>query len=130
MTLLDSLILAVASAFGGAFIKHLLDRRAERRRQAQEVRFAAYVDFLKAVAGLAQERTRENLAQAADAKTRIAIYGSKSVAEQLSRFLAASGSLATGEGRDSLVPVVETMRREARCGDLSRADIKNLLFGG
>jgi len=66
---------------------------------------------------------------AADAKTRIVIYGSKRVVEELSRFVADGGSLVPTEGRDAFAAVVEDMRKEAGHGNLAREAVENLLFG-
>lgn len=130
MSLFESFTLAIASLLVGGLIKHFFDRNVERQKRTAEIRGAAYADFLQAVARLAQEHKKEDLALAADAKVRIAIYGSKAVGEGLSEFILKGGSLASDEGRATFLAVVEAMRKESGYGGLERSDIENLLYGG
>jgi hypothetical protein len=81
------------------------------------------------LARLAQGHKQEDLALAADAKTRIVIYGSKPVVEELSRFVTGGGSLVSAEGRDAFAAVVDAMRKDAGHGNLAREAVENLLFG-
>ncbi len=96
-------------------MKHRLDRRT-----------SAYVDFIRGVAGVAivqrepvKEREHilkewELLTLVADAKARIAIYGSKSVVASLAGFLRSGSVLDTPERAKDYTAVCQKMRGDTR----------------
>lgn len=120
-----------------------LGRRSETIRQLQILRTAAYVDFIRAVAGLAalqkepvQEREHflkgsELIMLLADAKSRIAIYGSESVVSAMANFLRAGSILDTPERAREFTAVCQRMRNDGRSkpGAVTDHDVHFLLFG-
>lgn len=76
----------------GASLQYLFSRSGERRKQLEASRGQAYVDYLRSVAQIAQvarsdsKKRSELLAAAADAKTRICVYGGASVITKLAAF--------------------------------------------
>jgi hypothetical protein len=120
-----------------------LGRRSETIKQLQVLRTAAYVDFIRAVAGLAalqkepvQEREHflkgtELIMLLADAKSRIAIYGSESVVAAMANFLRAGSVLDTPKRAKEFTAVCQKMRSDSRPkpGEVTDQDVHFLLFG-
>ncbi len=96
MTLLQLLLqttVTFAAASLGAIFGAFLTRRTERFKHLQELRSAAYADFVRGVATAAEQSkarnpTGEGIALVADARARIAIYGGGEVVHALSEFIA------------------------------------------
>ena len=78
-----------------------------------QLRQQSYADFLKAVANAARNRTADVLTQAADAKARMAIYGSNSVLEKLAVFEELGASLTDDASRRAFATMTEQMRAES-----------------
>ena len=109
----------------GAIFGALLTRWTEKYKQLQSLRAAAYVDFLRGVSklGVVQKDTlrdkdsfleeREATIIVADAKARIAIYGSKEVVQSLSTFMDGGAVLDTGERLRSFAEMCQLMRNES-----------------
>lgn len=103
----------------GATLQYLYGKRAEASKQLQALKNQAYVDFVKSVAGAAiaqkaknKEKEFESLILLADAKSRIAVYGSKEVIEGIAIFYRKyDGLLATSEAMSKFVDVVQEMRK-------------------
>ncbi|HUB58958.1 MAG TPA: hypothetical protein VL975_00730 [Candidatus Micrarchaeia archaeon] len=120
-----------------------LTRRSETRRHLESLRTAAYVDFIRAVAGLAvlqrhpvtEEaeflRGNELTALVADSKARIALYGSDSVVSSLAEFLRAGVVLDTPARARQFTSVCQRMRNDTkpRPGEITEHDAHFLLFG-
>jgi len=74
----------------GATMQYWLSRSAESRKQLQLLQSQAYVDYLRAVTKSAhadsQDVARLALAEASDAKARLAVYGTSEVIAALARF--------------------------------------------
>lgn len=119
-----------------------LARRSETIKSLQSVRLAAYVDFIRAVAGLAivqrePVQSKEHFVKdwelrmlLADAKSRIAIYGSESVVGSLAQFLRGGKMLDTAERARSFMHVCQQMRGDTRPNleKISDSDMHFLLF--
>lgn len=79
----------------------------------------SYVDYLRAVSRFAQAAKTDPakrlhiLAEAADAKTRITIYGSRKIVELLASFERSGATLATEEGMKTFLLLVSRMRSES-----------------
>jgi hypothetical protein len=131
----QSIVVAVSSLSGvllGGGLQFLFGRALESRKQLLLQRGQSYVDFLKAVAAAAQQnRSKETLAAAADAKTRICIYGSAAVIKELGRFSTTGANTAAPEGRAVIVDLVKAMRRDIGKTDhaVSERDLLDILFG-
>jgi hypothetical protein len=120
-----------------------LSRRSETIKHLQSLRIAAYVDFIRAVAGLGvlqheAIQSKEHFVKdwelrmlLADAKSRIAIYGSESVARSLAQFLRGGNVLDTPERARAFTGVCKEMRGDTRpkLGEITDSDMHFLLFG-
>lgn len=117
--------------------KHQLSRALETSNRREDLRIQAYVDFIKGVTGITiAQRTIEPSSESeyvrllADAKVRIAIYGSKEVAELLAYFVEEHGALTNDSAMRSLVDVIRKMREEngPSIEQISIRAISQLLF--
>jgi hypothetical protein len=129
-----------------------LTRRSETIKHLQSLRTAAYVDFIRGVAALAavrepalaelfhQEPSQpkeyflkewEARLLVADAKSRIAIYGSKPVVSALADFLRGGVVLDSPERQKAFTAVCQVMRADSRPGPDAATDddVHFLLFG-
>lgn len=110
----------------GAFLGALLTRRTERFKRLQELRSAAYIDFVSGVANAAH-RTG-GIAEVADARCRIAIYGGKSVVQSPSDFIAQGAQTRNREGMKAFAELCRAMRAETGREYASFEDINRILF--
>lgn len=120
-----------------------LTRRSETIKQLHSLRTTAYVDFIRSVSALAvvgrePVREREHFLKEwesrlllADAKARIAIYGSESVVSSLATFLRGGVVLDSSERMKAFTAVCQTMRTDSRPGPgkATDDDVHFLLFG-
>jgi hypothetical protein len=87
------------------------------------------VDYLRSVANLAHAENGVQAAtarrEAADAKARIAIYGTAETIAALARFEATGANLAASSALEAFVRLAATMRGEAA----SEEDLRLVLFG-
>jgi hypothetical protein len=74
----------------GATMQYWLARSAESRKQLQLLQSQCYVDYLRAVTKAAHAKSQDAVrlanAEAADAKARLAVYGTPAVIAALARF--------------------------------------------
>ena len=110
----------------GALLGSFLTRRTERFKHLQELRSAAYIDFVSGVANAAH-RTG-GIADVADARCRIAIYGGKSVAQSLSGFIANGAQTSNPKGMQAFAVLCQAMRAETGRESVSFEDINRILF--
>lgn len=129
MTDTFTLLVPLWSLLLGAFLQFMFTRAAEVRKQHEVLQNQSYVDYLRSVAQLAHSRTSQSaeaaMQAAADAKARIAIYGTKSAIAALAKFEDTGANLRTEEGVRRFVDVAASMRR----ADASSADLRLVLFG-
>jgi hypothetical protein len=131
----QSIIIAVSSLSGALLavgLQYLFGKALESRKQLLLQRSQSYVDFLKVVALVAQNGpSKENLAAAADAKTRICVYGSAEVIKSLSEFTATGSNTNSPIGRSKIIILVKEMRKNI--GKIDRAidekELAVILFG-
>jgi len=130
---------AVATTVGVVF----LARRSETLKLQASLRTSAYVDFIRGIAGLAvlqkdtlrdQEGFRElrNFTMlVADAKARIAIYGSAEAVRDLSSFVRKGAVLDSPERLNEFTAICQRFRNDGRpkLGEVCDADMSVLLFG-
>ena len=107
---------SLAGVLVGGVLQYVLTRRAEHHRNIQLRRTEAYVDLIKAATALAQapreaggDAVRPYQVLAADARIRIAIYGSARVVTSLVAYLDAAGARRPEAGA-RLVELVRAMR--------------------
>jgi hypothetical protein len=110
----------------GAFLGAFLTRRTERFKHLQELRSAAYSDFISGVANAAQQSG--GIAQVADARARIAIYGGKGVVKSLSAFIARGAQTRNPEGMQAFAELCDLMRAETGREQVPFRDIMQVLF--
>ncbi|MGA8271739.1 MAG: hypothetical protein WB919_09295 [Candidatus Sulfotelmatobacter sp.] len=115
-------IAAIVGAFLGAF----LTRRTERFKHLQELRSAAYADFIRGVATAAQQQG--GMALVADARGRIAIYGGESVVHSLAEFIALGVQTQNTEGMIAFAELCMAMRAETGRRRVPFEEIRQLLF--
>jgi hypothetical protein len=124
--LIISTIVTFIAATVGAFLGAFLTRRTERVKHLQELRSAAYIDFVRGVANAAQQSG--GIAQVADARVRIAIYGGESVVHSLSEFIARGAQTSNAEGMRAFAELCRAMRAETVRKSASFEDINRILF--
>jgi hypothetical protein len=110
----------------GAFLGAFLTRRTERFKHLQELRSAAYTDFIRGVANAAQQSG--GIAPVADARARIAIYGGRGVLHSLSRFIAHGGQTRSRDGMQAFAELCRLMRAETGREQVPVEDIEQVLF--
>jgi hypothetical protein len=127
----------LVSALLGATAQHLYTRLGEARRHYRDLQTQAYVDFLKAVAGIAMAQRREMPDKEfeasvllTDAKARIAIYGSARVASAAAAFFHEHGVPTSEAPLRSFTELISFMRAEGPAGaqEIPPVEIFHLLF--
>ena len=100
----------------GAALHYWFSRTAESKKQVEILRRQSYADYLRAVANAAHAQSadarRAAAADAADAKARIAVYGSSSVVDALARFEEAGPILDNPTSVDCFLNLALAMRSE------------------
>lgn len=110
----------------GAFLGAFLTRRTERYKHLQELRSAAYIDFVRGMANAAHQTG--GIAEVADSRARIAIYGGKDVVRSLSEFIALGAQTVNPKGMQAFAELCRVMRSETGRELVSAADIHSVLF--
>ena len=124
-------ILPLLGVVLGVALQFWLGRTGAREQYEETLRFQAYADYLRAVAAAVYFRTDGDSLDAqrdvADAKARIAIYGSVKVVEALSRFEEAGAMISDGPGTQTFVALVSAMRPTG--GAVSNRVLELILIG-
>jgi hypothetical protein len=122
------LIGVVVGALVGAVMQYWLSRSVESRKQLQLLQSQCYVDYLKAVTKSAHAQTENAVrlanAEVADAKARIAVYGTPEVVAALARFEETEAVLDNPSANAAFVSLVGAMRLTKAKAE----DLKLLLF--
>ena len=131
MELFTGGLLSIAGILIGAGITYLLSIRAQRDNSLIEARNEAYSDYIRGVASLAARKSEEGKTIVADAKARIAIYGTSNVIAGLSQFDEVGATLASDKGQRAFLEVVLAMRKGSNgmSDSVEQRDIYDLLFG-
>jgi hypothetical protein len=131
---MNALALAILPLIGvvlGAGLQFLLTRATAREQQSATLRSQAYADYLRAVAAAGHLRSDEDLRdahrEAADAKARIAVYGTVDVIKALARFEESGAVLSNDAASRAFVSLVSAMRSNS--GDVSDHELELLLLG-
>jgi len=116
----------------GAGLQFLFGSALESRKQLSLQRGQSYADYFKAVALAAHSgRSKDTFSLAADAKTRICIYGSTNVINGLHFFVRAGENTASPESRTAVIKLLRSMRadigRDNRALDVEV--VHDILFG-
>lgn len=124
-------VLPLVGAIVGAVLQFWLSRATERQKQADSLRTAAYVDYLRAVAASAHLRSDEDLRDAlrdgADAKARIAVYGTLAVIRALAEFELCGATIEDARSRGAFLGLVCAMR--SNYNEMNPRDMELILFG-
>jgi len=124
-------ILPVIGVVLGAFLQYWFSKNAERDRHVETLRAEAYADYLRAVAAAAHLQSDGDLVSArrsaADAKTRIAVYGSAEVMSALARFEESGARLNSDVSVAAFVSLVSAMRTKQHA--ISQQNIRIVLLG-
>lgn len=115
----------------GAALGYLSGRLLETRKQLTFEKGRAYADYLKALATAATDRKAVAVGMAADAKTRICIYGSPAVMRALAGFEQAGARVDGDIGRSAVAQLIKAMRADmgASAGRVYDTDLHMVLFG-
>jgi hypothetical protein len=130
MTLLTA-ILPLLGVLIGACLQYLFGRTLTDRKHLTLQKGQAYADYFGAMAMLStQGRSKEALALATEAKTRICIYGSPSIIQQLGEFERA-GARVTGGGQAVVTELLKAMRKDMGIARamVQESDLRLILFG-
>ena len=101
----------------GAGLQFVLGRSLETDRQLMVQKGQAYADYFKAVALAATKgRVAEANGLAADAKTRICIYGSPSVVKRLAEFERSGAIIESEESQVAIAELLREMRADMTRG--------------
>lgn len=124
-------ILPLLGVAVGALLQHWLSRSAETRKQLALIQSQAHVDYLRAVAKAAHassdDSRRAAVADAADAKARIAVYSTPAVVHALARFEEAGPMLNNARSTDCFLALVSAMR--ANAGEIGADALRAVLIG-
>ncbi len=116
-----NLIIAVLPIIGviiGAGLQYFFSRFSESRKQLSTFKSLAYVDYLRCVAeskhvGRDNTKARKEIfAKAADAKARIAVYGSSNVVDALAHFEKEGAIINSRQSEEKFLALCKAMRRE------------------
>lgn len=130
---MSAILTAALSLIGvviGATLQYFFSQSAEARKQLHLLQSQAYVDYLRAVTKSAHatspDSARSARIEAADAKARLAVYGTSPVIAALARFEEAGAVLDNPTAIAAFVALVGAMRHNdsAEAGDL-----RLVLFG-
>jgi hypothetical protein len=126
-----AVLLPLLGVVVGAALQYWLSRAAESRKQIQVLQSQSYVDYLRAVAKAAHPTSNDALrgarTEAADAKARLAVYGTADVITALARFEETGAVLDNAKSRAAFVALVCEMRHKA--GRAKEDDLRLVLFG-
>jgi hypothetical protein len=123
--LLVQTALTLIAAGLGSILGAFLARYTEQFKHLQELRSAAYTDFLRGVARAAEQG---GVALVADSRARIAIYGGKAVLRSLSEFIALGAQTQNREGMQAFADLCGVMRAESGREQVPVRDISTVLF--
>ena len=124
-------LLTLAGVVVGATLQFWFGREGERRKHMELLRAESYVDYLHAVASVAHadspDEQRIARKAVADAKARIAVYGTANVVAALARFERAGAVLNNGPSCQAFAELVSAMRQKG-CG-IGVEEIQAVLMG-
>ncbi len=131
-------ILPVLGVVFGAVLHFWFSRNSADWSRFQDKRVQAYVDFLKAVAGISQAQRfkdkkaeQESAALLADARARIAVFGHSDVLAALAAFDRTDKMLTSPNACQAFTELVRTVRRvsNVEVAPLNRDELFLALFG-
>jgi hypothetical protein len=129
----DALLTAlagIAGVFVGAAVQYWAGKSLEQRKHFQELRSRAYVDFLTAVATIAQSHGTHAGARTelTDAKVRISVYGTATVVHALAAFAATDQVLGSVSTNRAFAQLVQAMRKDSAAGYVDKEQVLAILL--
>lgn len=130
-------VIGVLGVVLGALLQGVFNRKNQKVNNLSELQNKAYSDFLNSVSkiAVAQRKSQRNvvneeLANLADAKSRICVYGDSVVVQGLAEFLRLGGTLQTEQEILSFTRLCLQIRKSVGMQDkeLFSSDISQLLF--
>ncbi len=134
---LRTALLAVISVIIGASLQYFFSKSGERRKQLEALRNQAYVDYLRSIAQITKvgrndsKKRSDLLTAAADAKTRICVYGAASVIGSLATFEKGGPVLDSPDSIARFLKLCNEIRRQnlGRAETVTIDDLSLILFG-
>ena len=128
-------IIGMIGVICGIVLQFLLSKRNEIKKQRNLLKFSAYADLIKGLAGSSIldknsgiEKQMESKILIADAKARICIFGDDSIIEKIAYYLRMSNDCPDSE--KTLVDIiVEIRRKHNNSASISVNDISQLILG-
>jgi hypothetical protein len=125
-------IIALSSGIAGAFLQAIVSRRSEYIKAGRQARYDAYADYFKGVAQLSHGSDHSSAhATIADARGRIALYGSKEVVVAMSKVFEHGSGLRSVAARHDLSAMLAAMRADVLWIDPAVSDqaLVSVVFG-
>lgn len=132
LSLAATALLPLLGVLVGASVQYFFGRSLENRKHMRAQKGQAYADYFRAFAAIARlGPTPLLLADLADSKTRICIYGGDEVVSRLAEFEREGAETKTHESRRRIATLVEAMRKDiALSGPATKnADVGMVIFG-
>jgi ABC-type tungstate transport system substrate-binding protein len=131
MDAITTTLLSLGGVIIGALLQFLLSRKGKKDEYFLNLRYEAYKDYIKAVAIIAASQSESEMAtvhsKLADAKARIAIFGSKKAVQSIAELEKIGAVLIKPEALSAFENIIKEMRGPNNKAD--DGDIKMLLFG-
>lgn len=128
-------LLPVLGVVLGASLQYFFSKSAESRKYLATLKTQAYIDYLRCVAESAHvgrdnpKVRKEIFAKAADAKTRISIYGSSAVIAALASFEEMGATIDSPQSEEKFLALCNAMRGESNGKEKTTPDaLKMILF--
>lgn len=125
-----STLLTLVGVILGSVLTYLFTRSHENKKHLRLLQTESYADYLRCVAEAAHINLKTDEAKlfsrAADAKTRICLYGSENVVTLLAAFERAGGMIGNEEQRPAFIRLVTAMRCDPR---IDGSELNTILFG-
>ena len=125
-------LLPLAGVLVGALLQHFLGRTLELQKYLSSKKGEAYADYFRAVAAISTKGPSDDrLSHAAEAKTRICIYGSAEAISCLGDFERSGAKTGTAEGRTAIVSFLRAARRDMKLAgpEVEEHRFLEILFG-
>jgi len=126
----------VAGIIVGALLQFFLSKKSDSRKEQNLLKTSAYSDYLKAVAGIAisqslgdKNKMFESRILLAEAKAKIAIYGSNAVIKKMAQFERKGSILNNTTSQKAFMLIALEMRIDNQENDIHLNEISQLLIG-
>ena len=127
--------IALFSGIAGAFFQAIVSRRSDYIKAGRQARYNAYADYFKGVALLThpsnEQDNRAVNSLIADARGRIALYGSPEVVVAMTKAFRHGDDLSSAAARSDLSDMIAAMRADVIWIDpaVEKQQLYELLYG-